>query len=204
MKSMPATRSYQMTVRAQLAAETGERILSAAMDHFSRSQFDAVTLAEIAADAGVTMQTVIRRFGSKEELFEAVAERETARILAEREPEADDLPTMAAAVRTLVAHYETDGATVLNLLSQEHRSPTVAKIIARGRQAHRDWVATHCQPALGPSWGAARRRRLVAAIAATDIYIWKLLRLDLGLSPGEVEKTMMALLEGLEATKGGN
>jgi AcrR family transcriptional regulator len=193
-----------MTVRAQLAAETGERILSAAMDHFSHSQFDAVTLAEIAEDAGVTMQTVIRRFRSKEELFEAVAERETARILAERHPDGDDLPTMAAAVRTLVAHYETDGATVLNLLSQEHRSPAVAKIIARGRQAHRDWVATHCRPLLGPGRGAARLRRLVAAIAATDVYIWKLLRLDLGLSPGEVEKTMMALLEGLEANKGDN
>lgn len=193
-----------MTTRAQLTAETGERILSAAKDRFSHSQFEAVTLAEIAADADVTMQTVIRRFGSKEELFEAVAERETARILAEREPDGDDLPTMAAAVRALVAHYETDGATVLNLLSQEHRSPTVAKIVARGRQAHRDWVATHCQPVLGPARGAAHRRRLVAAIAATDVYIWKLLCLDLGLSPGEVEKTMLALLEGLEPAKGGN
>lgn len=193
-----------MTTRAQLAAETGERILSAAMDRFSHSQFEAVTLTEIAADADVTMQTVIRRFGSKEELFEAVAERETARILAEREPDADHLPTMAAAVRALVAHYETDGATVLNLLSQEHRSPTVAKIVARGRQAHRDWVAAHCQPVLGPARGAARRRRLVAAIAATDVYIWKLLRLDLGLSPGEAEKTMLALLEGLEPAEGGN
>ena len=201
---MSTTRPYRMTTRARLAAETGERILDAAMNRFSLSQFNDVTLAEIAGDAGVTTQTVIRRFRSKEELFEAVAERETARILAEREPNTDDPPTMAASVRQLVAHYESDGATVLNLLGQEDRSPAVATIVARGRQAHRDWVATHCRPAIGPGRGAARRRRLAAAIAATDVYIWKLLRLDLGLSPGEVEKTMMALLEGLEATRGGN
>jgi len=200
---MTSTRPYRMTTRAQLAVETGARILDAAKALFSVHQFDAVTLAEVADRAEVTMQTVIRRFGSKERLFEAVAERETARILAEREPGSDDPPTMAAAVRSLVAHYETDGATMLNLLSQEHRFPAVATITARGREAHRDWVARHCESVLGPARGKGRRRRLVAAIAATDLYIWKLLRLDLGLSTAEVEKTMMALLKGLEANKGG-
>ena len=45
--------------------------------------------------------------------------------------------------------------------------------------------------------GAARRRTVNALHAATDVYTWKLLRRDLGLSRGETEKTIVQLVEGL-------
>lgn len=197
MKSDEASRPYTMRARARSVEETGERILDSARERFSRLVFDEVTLNDIADDAGVTVQTVIRRFGSKEELFTALAERESTRIVVEREPLDADAPTLASAVSALVAHYERDGETVLNLLGQEARSPMIADVVSTGREMHEKWVRKHCRPVLAGSSGADRKRRLEAAIAATDLYTWKLLRLDRGLGREEVEKTMMALLEGL-------
>lgn len=197
MKAEETTRPYNMRARARSVEETAERILDSAKEHFSRLVFDEVTLNDIAVDAGVTVQTVIRRFGSKEELFTTLAERESRRIVAEREPLGADAATLDSAVSALVAHYERDGETVLNLLGQETRFPMIAEVVATGRDMHEKWVLKHCQPVLAGSSGAEGKRRLEAAIAATDLYTWKLLRLDRGLDREDVEKTMLALLEGL-------
>ena len=191
-----------MVARATAVAETEQRILDSAVRWFSTSLFDEVTLERIANDAGVTVQTVIRRFGSKEGLFAAAGEREGARIVEEREPDRGDGSTMEAAIHSLVAHYEADGGTVLNFLRQESRLPLIADTVVQGRDVHEAWVVKHCRPVLEGLRGAARKRQLMAAIAATDIYVWKLLRLDRGLNQRDVEKAMLALLGGLERTKG--
>ena len=52
-----------------------------------------------------------------------------------------------------------------------------------------------------PTTPAARKRAVHALHAATDVYTWKLLRRDLGLSRTETEKTMADLVVGvLEGT----
>ena len=63
MKSRPAAlarREYTQTVRAQAAEETGKRIVEAFIARLMSDWFDQITLDVIAADAGVTVQTVIR------------------------------------------------------------------------------------------------------------------------------------------------
>lgn len=191
-----------MKARARAAEETGERILDAAMNAFSTGLFDEVTLDSIAEAAGVSVQTVIRRFGSKEDLFATIAERESDRIVADREPDPSGPATMSSAIHALVGHYETDGRTVLNLLKQEDRFPLIAEAMSRGRREHREWVERHCAVVLENTTGVERRLRLEAAIAATDLYLWKLLRLDRGLTQREVEKTMLMMLDGLRGTRG--
>ena len=196
------SRAYRQEARARAAAATADRILDAAFRLFSLSLFDGVTLASIAAEAGVSEQTVIRRFGSKERLFAAVGERERARIEAQREPQANEPASMRAAVHALVGHYERDGRTMLNFLAQESRSPLIAEMLADGRAVHEAWVERHCATVIGVDGGPARAERLAAAIATTDLYTWKLMRLDRGLSPLEVEGVMVTLLEGLARTVG--
>lgn len=197
-------RAYRMSARAEAVARTGERILDSALARFATMAFDEVTLAAIGADAGVSEQTVIRRFGSKEGLFAAVGDRERIRIEAQREPETAVAQPLRSAIRALVGHYETDGPMMLHLLAQESRSPLIADVLRQAREVHVRWVKRHCAAALGGTRGAARKRRLDAAIAATDLYTWKLMRLDRGLQPREVEGVMVALLEGLERTAGGH
>lgn len=49
--------------------DTHERILAAAVDHFSRYGYANTSIARIAADAGISDAAVIHHFGSKRELF---------------------------------------------------------------------------------------------------------------------------------------
>ena len=60
-----ARRPYRMTARAETAAATGERILDAAEELFWSRPLHKLHLQDVAAGAGVTVQTIIRRFGSK-------------------------------------------------------------------------------------------------------------------------------------------
>ena len=184
-----------MTTRAEAARATGEAILDAACAAFGRERFDRVTLNEIATSSGVTVQTVIRRFGSKEDLFEAVARREGARVVADRMVDADaDLDT---ALITLLHHYEEDGDVVLHLAAQEQESDPVRDVVLRGRRVHREWVERHCRDLFAGVRGRERERRVHAAIAATDLSTWKLLRRDLALERTEVAEIMKKLLSGL-------
>src|SRR5260370_42666326 len=73
-------RRYRMVARAEAAATTAERILDAAVEVFWELPTDQISLDEIARRAGVTVQTVIRRFGGREGLLAAAGERAAAKV----------------------------------------------------------------------------------------------------------------------------
>src|SRR6266542_5701242 len=64
-------RAYRMVARAESAAATRDRILSSAWHLFSDRPYEEVRLADVAAEAGVTIQTIHSRFGAKDALFVA-------------------------------------------------------------------------------------------------------------------------------------
>lgn len=186
-------RPYLMRKRARAAAETADRILEAATALFAEAPYAQLTLAAVAERAGVTVQTVIRRFGDKEGLIAAAATRGTESISAQRNAApVGDLP---AIVDNLVDHYETHGAIALRLLAEEDSSPTIGAVTAAGRELHRGWCAEVFAPTLSALTGAERDRRLAQLVAVCDVYTWKLLRRDSGLSR---RQTTIALLELLE------
>ena len=184
-----------MVARAESAAATGERILDAAVEVFWELPGEQVSLDEVARRAGVTVQTVIRRFGGRDRLLASAAERETERVRAQR----DEAPIGDArgAVRVLVDHYEAMGDRVLRLLAEEERSPRLRAIADIGRAEHRTWCERVFAAALARRAGAERRRRLAQIVAICDVYTWKLLRRDAGLSRRQTELALVELLEPL-------
>lgn len=192
----PPKRPYRKTARAEAEKQTTTAILDVALQAFAREPFDRVTLRSIAERAGVTVQTVIRRFGSKERLFETLAQRETPRILSARS--VAENASLDEALRALLEHYEDDGDMVLNFIAQEQLFEPIRAAVEEGRRIHREWVERHCKDILADSRGKKRQRLLHAAIAATDLYTWKLLRRDLGLELPEVAAVIRQLLHGLE------
>ena len=185
-------RQYRMRVRAISATANGESILASARRLFGALRYDQVSLDDVAAQAGVTMRTVVRRFGSKESLFGAVsAERASSIRRARDEVPAGDVPK---AVRLLVGTYEDWGDEVLHLLSQERGLAGVTNTVEAGRRYHAAWVERAFSPLLGELPAAVRRRRLGELVAVTDIYYWKVLRRDVGLSRAEVEASLRDLI----------
>jgi AcrR family transcriptional regulator len=188
-----AKRSYQMTSRTEAAAANGERILDAAVAVFWDLPYAQVSLEEIARRADVSVQTVIRRFGGRDGLLAAAAERESERAARQR----DETPAgdLAAAARMLVEHYDALGDRVLKMLAEEDRVPALRAIADRGRTLHREWCARVFAAGLGSRSPTERRRRLAQFVAVCDVYMWKLLRGDAGLSRPQTELALVELLE---------
>ncbi|MBI2244580.1 MAG: TetR/AcrR family transcriptional regulator [Nocardioides sp.] len=188
-------RPYVQTARARSVALTGERILDAALARFAAADYDEVTLDQVAADAGVTVQTVLRRFTSKEGIVRALSDRIRPQVLAQRgEAPVGDL---AGAVANLVEHYELEGDLVLHLLRQELRVPAYAEVTARGRRLHADWCARVFTPWLDGLDEVERRRRTAQVVAVCDVHTWSLLRRQAGLSQRQVELALVELLTGV-------
>jgi len=172
-------------------AATRERILDAALEIAD----PRVPLATIADRAGVSQRTVLRHFGSRGGLFIAAMEAGDARIRAERfSIPAGDLE---AAVTNLVDHYERQGDQVVTRLAQEGQDQRVDRVLDSGRRLHRLWVEEKLGPLLEGCDVRTRRRRLAQLVAACDVYTWKLLRRDCGLSRSETEKAIAELVRGL-------
>jgi AcrR family transcriptional regulator len=184
-----------MVRRAQSTERTRAAILDAATTVFWEEPSRELTLDAIAREAGVTVQTVIRHFGGRDGVFESAVEREMGRVKDERDPAAVSTPDQA--IRQLVAHYERIGDHGVRLLAEEHRSPTVASLVAQGRALHRSWCEQAFATSLSALQSGSRRRRLAQLVAVCDVYTWKLLRRDAGLDRRSTELAMVELLTPL-------
>jgi AcrR family transcriptional regulator len=187
-------RPYRMVARAQATARTGERILDAAVEVFFEEPTASISLDEVARRAGVTVQTVIRRFGGRDGLLAAAAERESERAREEREVLPGDVN---GAVRVLIEHYERTGDRVLRMLAEEARSAALRASAEVGRRMHRDWCEAVFAPALAGLSAADRARRLAQLVAICDVYTWMLLRRQSGLSRNQTELALRELLKPL-------
>lgn len=190
-------RTYRMSARAEAAAATRERLLSAAWHHFATRPYEDVRLHDIAGEASVTAQTLHTSFGSKDQLLtaaflwwgeQAITQRDTA-------PVGD----VAAAIRILFDTYEAHGSAILRMLAQEERIPAIHQMTDAGRLYHRDWATRTFQPLLGDLRGRSREQRTIAIVVATDLLVWKLLRRDMHLDRHDAEHTVAAMVESSPA-----
>jgi AcrR family transcriptional regulator len=186
-------RPYRMAARAEAAAATAERLLESAWTHFATRPYEEVRLRDIAADAGVTVQTLHGRFGSKDELLAAAywwwGDRESARR--DAAPPGD----VREAVRIVFDHYEAHGDAILRMLSQEDRVPAIREMTDIGRDYHRGWARTVFAPLLEGLPRTARERRLNTLVIATDVLVWRLLRRDMRLERAEAERTVRQMVD---------
>jgi AcrR family transcriptional regulator len=189
---MNTPRGYTMTTRARSVEETRSRILRACVDLAGERLLTEVGLDAIAGRAEVSVQTVLRHFGSRAGLFEAAIGYARTEVAAEREAPVGDVE---AALTSLVDHYERRGRAVLLLLGQESTDELIARITEHGRRYHREWVATVFAP-----FGAGTDEELTdLLVVATDLYTWKLLRLDRGLSRARTLDRMSTLVAAVLA-----
>jgi AcrR family transcriptional regulator len=190
---MNTHRTYTMDKRAASAAATRDRIARAAMALFLEHAYEDVTLTQIAAASGVSHQTVLNHFESKEGVVLGVAEIlkiETASARYAANP-----GDVAGAVRALVGDYERMGDANVRWAAST-RLDLLADLLDEARRGHQEWIVAMFGDRL-PRTPAARRRSINALHAATDAYTWKLLRRDLRVDRVETEKTMVDLVVGI-------
>src|SRR3954447_25455801 len=103
---MSATRTYTQTKRADATELTRRTILDAAQSLFREQHELDPSLEQVATVAGCSTRSIIRHFGSKDDLLEAAAADATEAAARGRRAEPGDVE---GAVRLLVDHYERLG-----------------------------------------------------------------------------------------------
>jgi AcrR family transcriptional regulator len=189
---MNTTRTYTMTARARAVEETRGRIIDACVALHGERPVTEIGLDDIAVRAGVSVQTVLRHFGSRAGLEEASFERAQQAVADERRTPVGDV---AAAVHVIVDHYERRGDMALLMLAQETHQDLMARITEQGKALHRAWVTEVFAPFLAAADDADELTDLL--VVATDVYAWKLLRRDRGLSRDRTESRIRRLVEAL-------
>jgi len=191
-------RSYTLGARADDMLATRERIVHVTLRLALEQPYEDITLAAIAEAAGVSHQTVLNHFESKEKVAVAAAEvlsRETQGVRDRATP-----GDHAGAVAILVGEYERFGDANARWAATSERLGPLAALFDTARANHQAWLERIFAGQL-PKTPGPRRRAIHALHAASDVYTWKLLRRDLRLSRAETARIMLDLVNGVLAAR---
>lgn len=194
---MNQARPYTMRTRAASKEATRLRIIRSMLDLTSTHVVSDIALDDVAARAGVSVQTVLRHFGNRAELIRATSAYGARVVAEERRAPAGDT---AGALRLLEDHYERRGDTTVLLLAQEASDETIGDVVRRGREVHRAWVEETFGPAVAQLPAAGRTTALDLLAVVTDVYTWKQLRRDQGASRDVVRTRIAALVAAVLAS----
>lgn len=188
-------RAYRQSARAEAVQDTEQHIVDALSALLAERWFDEVTLDDIAAAAGTTRQTVIRRFGSKTGVLSAMAAQMDASIQTQRW--SAPAQSVTDIVKLVIDDYERTGDVIVRTLGQEARTPEFAAVLERGRKGHRKWIEDMFEAWLDKLDGQSRKDRLAQLLVQTDVWIWHLLRRAQGHSAARTHRLMTQAIERL-------
>lgn len=191
---MGRARPYTKVARAEAEERTRVALLDAAQRVFFERGEQGTTLEAVAAEAGVTKQTLLRHFGSKDGLREQAFARAFENVRDQRwDVPGDDVER---AVDNLLDHYEEIGDRALAIDAMAGVE-AVAEWVQRSRELHYDWVDHAFGAFLRGFRGRGRARRRAALIALCDVHSWWTLSHHLGLGRAEVRATLILAIHGL-------
>ena len=193
---------YRKRKRAELEAQTRERITEAAVNLHGTVGPARTTISAIARDAGVQRATVYRHFPTEEELFAACSAHFWARHPpphASAWAQIDDPDErLVTALRELYRLYR-DTAPMLELTS---RDGPLVPAMAGPREAFLRLLATMTETLMaGRTERGSRRRRVAATVGhAIAFSTWRSLALDHALDDEDAVALMSALVRAASET----
>jgi len=186
-------RQYKQVAREEAQQRTREALLEAAVDEFYADRWSKVSLTGLATRAGVTKQTLLRHFGSKEGLLIQALVRSAAQVLDERwnAPIGD----VDGAIENLLDHYEVWGPRARRIGAWQDAPSVLAKLSQAGRQVHYQWIEFVFAPQLAGLDAAVFARLRAELIVICDVQTWWILAHDLALPRDEVRATLSGMVE---------
>ncbi len=188
-------RPYKQVARAQAQERNRDALLDAAADEFYRGRWPSTSLEALATRAGVTKQTLLRHFGSKDRLLLQALSRGAAQVLEQRWSTPRD--SVEGIVENLLEHYETWGERALRIGAWRTGPAFLARMSKLARQVHYEWVDFAFASWLEPLAQEDRARRRAALIALCDVQTWWLLEHDLELGHAQVSATLVTAIKAL-------
>ncbi len=187
-------RTYTKRARAQAEGQTRTALLDAADEAFLSGPWEHASLEAIAGTAGVTKQTLLRHFGSKDGLLEQTLRRAIAEV--ERQRLGAPTNDIAGAVDNLLDHYETRGGPAMRSSNMDLDGP-LADLGRMARQFHHDWVEHAFGTWLKAAPPRERERLRAALIVVCDVQAWWILAHDLAMPRRAVRATLILIITRL-------
>jgi len=197
---MNKNRRYLMKARADSVDETRAKIVAAAVDAILASDYNSITLETVGQTAGVSVQTIIRHFESKDGLFRKASESMFERVRSSMDAIA--VGDVRGAIEALHARYEWMGDSNIRFLAQEETPGLISDGTRVARKYHRGWVERIFDPYLPPRGDPDRRKRLFQLLIVCDVYTWKLIRRDHGGSRAATTEAILELANAVVDRKG--
>lgn len=165
------TREYRSQLRAEQASATRDRILEATVRVMARG-IASLSIPQVAREAGVSVPTVYRHFGSKEDLLAAVYPHVAGRIGLQAVPDPitlDDLRTAVRAYFDGIASYSAlELAAVASPAGDEVRHATMP-----GRLRRLSRFADAVRPPLAEADRERITRLLAVLTASASMRMWR-------------------------------
>jgi|SRR5689334_702941 len=192
-------RAYRQEVRARQTRENADRIVDSAVRLVKTTRRTAdITLDDVSRASGLTVRTILRRFGSRDGVLEAAFAQIKTEFAGLRTPTpAGDVD---GALTSLLDQYERIGDLNIRALAQEDQLPLLHRALTEARRLHRAWLEDVFAPDLTDLPRGERDARCIALYAATDVYLWKLLRRDLNLDRRRTAQAFRRLVRGVLAS----
>ena len=135
-----------MLERAEQVARNNQKIMDAMASLWLKVPISELTLDKVAENSGVTVRTILRKFGTKEGLLKACMENEGERFTRKRmQVTPGDLPGILSA---LLEEYEHMGDALIRTLTVEYEYPSTRELLKKARMVHREWCIKVFEPFL--------------------------------------------------------
>lgn len=166
-----AARTYQSDLRAEQSRETRRRILDAALRVMSTG-LASLSVPAVAREAGVSVPTVYRHFGTKADLLAEMYPHAARRAGLDGVPDPAAVRDVKSAVRALIERLDAlddvDRAAYASPIADEVRHATMPARFARMRR-----VAESIEPPLSSADLDRIARLLVVLISQSALRTWR-------------------------------
>lgn len=164
-------RAYRSDLRAQQADATRARILDATVRVMARG-IASVSMPRVSREAGVSVPTVYRHFGSKEELLAAVYPHVAQRVGLDKVPDPVTLDDLRDGIRTVFekvdSYSDLERAAVASPAADETRHFTMPQRLQRLSR-----FADSVQPRLAKADRDRITRLLAVLTASSSLRMWR-------------------------------
>ncbi len=187
-------RAYRSTLRQEQAEETRSRILDAALRVMSTG-LASLSIPAVSREAGVSVPTVYRHFGTKADLLAQMYPHAARRAGFDRVPDPESVGDVKSAVRGFIerldAMDDVERAASASPIAGEVRHVTMPSRFARMRR-----LVESVEPPLTGADQDRIARFLVVLVSQSSLRTW---RDHLGVSPDEAAEDVDWFLRALIA-----
>lgn len=188
-------KSYSANIQIEIKSHTNKRILAAVKALAMEYWLDEITLFQIAEKANVSIQTLFRHFGSREQLIQHAVSLISSEIMAQHAiPEEVSVQSI---VSNLIDYYELNGQWIIRLRSQAERLAKYEEFQAGWQESHHKWIQNSFAIYLQALTTVSKNELEDTLFGLTDVHFWYVYCHELRKSKQELNLIWIRILRSL-------